>query len=233
MTKGKLFLIPTLLADDTADLLFSAEWRERIKHIQFFCVENVRTARRFLSSLKIYSSIEALTFHVLDKETPAETLADLLKPLHTGHDVGILSESGIPAVADPGQLAVAYANQHGFAVTILPGPSSIMLALATSGFNGQQFAFHGYLPIDEKECAQRIKTLEKESKIKQRTQIFIETPFRNNRLLRAFLTTLSPQTRLCMALDLTGTQQQIISKPVKNWTPIDLPKLPAIFLFQA
>jgi 16S rRNA (cytidine1402-2'-O)-methyltransferase len=230
---GKLFLIPTLLADDTVGLLFSDEWRERIKHIEFFCVENVRTARRFLSSLKVFPSIEALSFHVLDKETTSDKLSELLKPLKEGHDVGIISESGIPAVADPGQLAVAFAHQHGFEVTILPGSSSIMLALAVSGFNGQQFAFHGYLPIDEKECALAIKTIEKESKTKNQTQIFIETPFRNNRLLKALLSTLSANSRLCVAVDLTGANQQIISKLIKNWKPLELPKLPTIFLFQA
>lgn len=232
MTKGKLYLIPTVLAEDTVGLLFSDLWRERIKHIQFFCVENARTARRFLSSLKVYPSIETLSFSVLDKETTLETIAELLKPLHEGQDVGIISESGIPAVADPGQLAVAYAHQHNFEVTILPGPSSILLALAASGFNGQKFAFHGYLPIDEKECAQTIKTLENESKTKNQAQIFIETPFRNNRLIKALLKTLSPQTRLCVALDLTGSQEKIISQPVKKWPTLDLPKLPAIFLFQ-
>lgn len=233
MTKGKLYLIPTLLSDDTVGLLFSNEWRERIKHIQFYCAENVRTARRFLSSLKVYPSIESLTFQVLDKETTSDKLNELLKPLQEGQDVGILSESGIPAVADPGQLAVAYAHKHEYEVTILPGSSAIMLALATSGCNGQQFAFQGYLPIDDKECAQAIKTFEKESKTKHSTQIFIETPFRNNRLLRSLLANLSPQTQLCVAVDLTGAGQHIVSKPIKNWKLIDLPKLPAIFLFQA
>jgi 16S rRNA (cytidine1402-2'-O)-methyltransferase len=233
MAKGKLYLIPTTLADDTVGLLFSSEWREHIKHIQFFCVENARTARRFLSSLKVYPSIESLTFHVLDKETTSDKIGELLKTLKDGHDIGIISESGIPAIADPGQLAVAFAHQHGFEITILPGSSSIMLALAASGFNGQQFAFHGYLPIDEKECAQAIKTLEKESKTKNQTQIFIETPFRNNRLLKALLANLLPQTQLCVAIDLTGSNQQIVSKAIKNWKATDLPKLPAIFLFHA
>lgn len=232
MTQGKLYLIPTILSDDTVGLLFSESWRERIKHIQFFCVENTRTARRFLSSLKVYPSIEVLSFSVLDKETTSEKMAELLSPLKDGHDVGIISESGIPAVADPGQLAVAYAHNHGFEVTILPGPSSIMLALAASGFNGQKFAFHGYLPIDEKECAQTIKTLENESKTKNQAQIFIETPFRNNRLLKALLKNLSANTRLCVALDLTGSSEKIISQPVKKWSTVELPKLPAIFLFQ-
>jgi 16S rRNA (cytidine1402-2'-O)-methyltransferase len=232
MTKGKLYLIPTILADDTVGLLFSNEWRERIKHIQFFCVENARTARRFLSSLKVYPSIETLSFSVLDKETASEKVAEMLNPLKEGQDVGILSESGIPAVADPGQLAVMYAHQHGFEVTVLPGPSSIILALAASGFNGQKFSFHGYLPIDEKACSQTIKTLENESKVKKQAQIFIETPFRNNRLLKTLLKNLSSTTYLCVAVDLTGSSEKIISQPVKKWPTAELPKLPAIFLFQ-
>jgi len=232
LKKGKLYLIPNTLAEGTADKLFSKSWREAIGHIEYFCVENVRTARRFLSSLKIYSSIEPLNFSVLDKETTTEKISELLKPLANGFDVGIISESGIPAVADPGNLAVAFAHEHGFAVTVLPGPSSIMLALAVSGLNGQQFSFHGYLPIDEKNCAATIKSLEKESKIKNQTQVFIETPFRNNRLLKSLLKNLSGTTRLCVAIDLTGAEEKIISKTVKSWPTAELPKLPAIFLFQ-
>jgi 16S rRNA (cytidine1402-2'-O)-methyltransferase len=232
MPAGKLYLIPTILSDGTADKLFSAAWRESISHIKFFCVENVRTARRFLSSLKTFPTIEELNFSVLDKETTPETIGELLKPLQDGHDIGIISESGIPAVADPGNLAVAYAHSKNIPVIILPGPSSIMLALAASGLNGQQFAFHGYLPIDEKECSGAIKTLEKESKAKNQTQIFIETPFRNTRLLKSLLKNLSPSTRLCVAIDLTGAEEKIISKSVKSWPSIELSKLPAIFLFQ-
>lgn len=232
MPKGRLFLIPTTLAEGTVDKLFSQSWRESIQHIKFFCVENVRTARRFLSSLKVYSSIEALNFSVLDKETPSEKIGELLKPLSDGYDVGLISESGIPAVADPGNLAVAYAHANNIEVTVMPGSSSIMLALAASGFSGQQFAFHGYLPINEKECSAAIKTLEKESKTKNQTQIFIETPFRNNRLLKAFLKNLSPNTQLCVAIDLTGQEEKIVSKTIKSWPSLDLPKLPAIFLFQ-
>jgi 16S rRNA (cytidine1402-2'-O)-methyltransferase len=232
MLKGKLYLIPTTLSDGTVDKLFSQSWRESIQHLNFFCVENVRTARRFLSSLKIYASIEALNFSILDKETDPEKIGELLKPLLDGHDVGVISESGIPAVADPGNLAVAYAHANDIPVTVLPGSSSIMLALAASGFSGQQFAFHGYLPIDEKECGGAIKTFEKESKAKKQTQLFIETPFRNNRLLKALLKNLSLETQLCVAIDITGKEEKIISKSVKSWPVIELPKLPAIFLFQ-
>ena len=233
MAKGKLFLIPTTLSDGTVDKLFSESWKDSIRHVQFFCVENARSARRFLSSLKIYASIEALNFSVLDKDTPNESMTELLRPLQEGHDMGIISESGIPAVADPGHLAVAFAHAHDFQVAVLPGPSSIMMALAASGFNGQQFAFHGYLPIDEKDCAATIKSLEKESRAKNQTQIFIETPFRNNRLLKALLKNLSPNARLCVAVDVTGGEERIISKPVSSWSVIEMPKLPAVFLFQS
>jgi 16S rRNA (cytidine1402-2'-O)-methyltransferase len=233
VAKGKLYLIPTTLAEGTVDQLFSESWRGSIKHINFFCVENIRTARRFLGSLKIYSSIESLKFSGLDKDTPFGKVGELLKPLSDGHDIGLISESGVPAVADPGNLAVAFAHAHGFQVLVMPGPSSIIMALAASGFNGQRFAFQGYLPIDEQACAKAIKTLEKESKEKNQTQIFIETPFRNNRLLKAMLKNLSDHSRLCVAMDLTGSGEKIISQFVRLWPTIELPKSPAIFLFQA
>lgn len=232
MRKGKLYLIPTILSEGTVDRLFSPSWRESIGHIRYFCVENVRTARRFLSSLKIFPSIEKLEFNVLDKETRLESMAELLNPIVQGYDIGIISESGLPAVADPGSLAVAYAHANDIEVVVLPGPSSIMLALAGSGLNGQSFAFHGYLPIDDKECEKSIKALEKESKSKGQTQIFIETPFRNNRILKALIKHLSGYTTLCAAIDLTGSSEQIICKKVAKWPKVTLPKLPAIFLFQ-
>jgi 16S rRNA (cytidine1402-2'-O)-methyltransferase len=232
MSKGKLFLIPTPLSEGTVDKLYSQAWRESIKHIRIFCVEDIRSARRFLGSLKVFPPIETLQFTVLNKETPAEKMREILKPLSDGEDIGILSESGIPAVADPGSLAVAFAHANGFQVTVLPGPSSIMLALAASGMSGQQFAFHGYLPINEKECAAAIRLFEKESLSKNQTQIFIETPFRNNRLLKAMLSNLSKSCRLCVATDLTGDQESIISKRVRDWPVVELPKLPSIFLFQ-
>lgn len=233
MANGKLFLIPTILSEGTVDKLYSVAWKETIKHIRTFCVEDVRWARRFLGSLKVFPPIETLQFTLLNKETPAEKMSEMLKPLSIGEDIGILSESGIPAVADPGSLAVAFAHANGFQVTVLPGPSSIMLALAGSGLSGQQFAFHGYLPIDEKECAASIRSLDKESRSKNQTQIFIETPFRNNRLLRILQSNLSKNTNLCVAIDLTGDHESIISKRVSQWPKVQLPKLPSIFLFQA
>src|SRR6478736_4289137 len=145
---GKLYLIPNVIADASQDYVIPAQVKESLRSITHFVVEDVRTARRYLSSLKIFSSIEALHFQVLNKDTKEQELAELLKPLKEGHDIGVISESGCPSVADPGALAVNYAHQHNIQVVPLVGPSSILLALMASGLNGQKFAFHGYLPID-------------------------------------------------------------------------------------
>src|SRR6218665_2647194 len=167
---GKLFLIPVPIADDTPSVIPS-QVVETIKPLTHFLVEDIRTARRFLSSLKIYPSIEALHFDVLNKDTKELALGDMMRPLMKGTDMGILSESGCPGIADPGAVAVKYAHQHGITVVPLVGPSSILMALMASGLNGQQFAFHGYLPVDAKEVATKIKDLERESKAKKQTQI--------------------------------------------------------------
>jgi 16S rRNA (cytidine1402-2'-O)-methyltransferase len=149
--------------------------------------------------------------------------------------LGILSESGCPGVADPGALAVKYAHQNRIQVVPLTGPSSILLALMASGLNGQHFAFHGYLPIDSKESLVAIKELEKESRLKNQTQIFIETPYRNNQLATNLIKGLSPETQLCIAVDITGSQESILMYAIKEWKqlPRELPKLPTVFLFLA
>ena len=204
-----------------------------LKEIQFFLAEDVRTARRFLSSLKIYPSIESLSFETLNKDTPRESLRSLLKPLLEGKHMGILSESGCPGVADPGAMAVEFAHQHRIEVKPLVGPSSILLSLMASGLNGQNFAFHGYLPIDSKEATKAIKDYERESRLKNQTQIFIETPYRNNAILEHLLKNLSPDAKLCIAIDVTGSQERIETKSIKEWAknkPV-LAKNPAVFLF--
>ena len=159
----------------------------------------------------------------------------MFTPIIQGKNLGILSESGCPGVADPGALAVKYAHQNHIQVVPLTGPSSILLALMASGLNGQRFAFHGYLPIDSKESLSAIKELEKESRIKNQTQIFIETPHRNNQLATNLIKGLNPETLLCIAVDITGSQESILMHPVKEWKKksVELPKLPAIFLFLA
>lgn len=196
-------------------------------------VEDARTARRYLSSLKIYDSIESLNIEVLDKDTKAEQLDELMKPLLTGNYMGIISESGCPGVADPGSMAVAYAHERNIQVVPLVGPSSILLGLMASGLNGQKFAFHGYLPVDGKEAIKTIKELERESEQKNQTQIFIETPYRNNSVLDHLLNSLKPTMLLTIAVDINGFNENIRTKSVAEWKVAKptLPKLPSLFLF--
>lgn len=235
MSHGKLFLIPTVIADDTQQAVIPASVTNTLKDIQHFLAEDVRTARRYLSTLKIYPSIEPLQFNVLNKDTRTEELHELFGPIREGKDVGVLSESGCPGIADPGALAARYAHQHGIRVVPLTGPSSILLALMASGLTGQNFAFHGYLPIDTKESADAIRIFEKESRRKSQTQIFIETPYRNNTIITNLLKALHEDTLLCIAIDITGKDESIRTKPVKAWKKDkpDVPKSPAVFLFLA
>lgn len=231
--KGKLILIPTVIADETQHKVIAPQVKNELINIQHFLVENVRTARRYLSSLKIYDSIDSLHFDILSKDTSETDLPPLFHPIHDGKNIGVISESGCPGIADPGAIAVKYAHQNNIPVVPLVGPSSILLALMASGLNGQQFSFNGYLPIESKEREKTIRAYEKESSQRKQTQIFIETPYRNNQLLNSLIKSLKPHTELGVALDLTGVNEMILTLPVKKWRlkSIDLPKIPAIFLF--
>ncbi|WP_194776629.1 SAM-dependent methyltransferase [Pararhodonellum marinum] len=235
MKKGVLYLIPTVLAEGTAEKIISTQVKEVILNTRYFLVENLRTARRYISSLKLGISIGDLDFQVLDKNSTEGQMAQLMKPLWEGHDIGVLSEAGCPGIADPGSLGVAYAHTKGIQVVPLSGPSSMFLALMASGFNGQSFAFHGYLPIDKKERATAIRELEKESLRKNRSQIFMETPFRNNQLLQDLKQHLHPDTLLCIAKNLTAKDETILTKTAQSWkkTEIDLHKIPTVFLIYA
>lgn len=232
---GNLYLIPTPIAENALENSVTPGMRGILKTIEHFLVEDTRTARRFLSSLKIYGSIEELDFKVLNKDTSVKDMDALFAPLMNGKNMGVLSEAGCPGVADPGALAVEHAHRNGIKVVPLVGPSSILLALMASGLNGQHFAFHGYLPIDGAEAVQAIKLLEKESRAKNQTQIFIETPYRNNSMINNLLKVLSPETLLCIAVDVMGSQESVATRPVKAWKEQkpELPKLPAVFLFLA
>lgn len=232
MTKGKLFLIPSPLAENTADTVISPQIKEIIKNTSYFLVENVRTARRFISSLRLGLTIEELDFQILDKKTRPAELEKIIQPIFEGKDIGVISEAGCPGIADPGAIAVTYAHAKGIQVIPLSGPSSMFLALMGSGFNGQSFTFHGYLPIQKKERVQAIKTLEAESQKNRMTQIFMETPFRNNHLLDDLLAHLRPDTQLCIAKNLTGSDEFIQTKSVKDWkkVKIDLHKIPTVFV---
>jgi 16S rRNA (cytidine1402-2'-O)-methyltransferase len=233
--KGKLFLIPNSIADNTQDKVITPQLLDILPEVRYFLAENIRTARRFLSSLKVYDSIETLKFEILNKETPDQALRALMDPVFKGENAGVISESGCPGIADPGALAVKYAHENGIQVVPIVGPSSILLGLMASGLNGQRFAFHGYLPVDQKEALLSIKSYEKESKQKNQTQIFIETPYRNNNIAQALMKALSPETLLTIAVDITGSLERIQTKPVQVWRTqsINLPKCPAVFLFLA
>jgi 16S rRNA (cytidine1402-2'-O)-methyltransferase len=235
MPLGKLYLIPNIIADNTQDAVITAQVKSVLPGITYFLAEDIRTARRFLSSLKIYDSIEPLHFEVLDKDTDPSVVPNLLSPVSKGIDMGIISESGCPGIADPGALAVRFAHENNVQVIPLVGPSSILLALMASGLNGQHFAFHGYLPIEAKEAEHAIRTLEKESRLKHQTQVFIETPYRSNALFQLLVRTLGSDTLLCVAENLTGSNENIKTAAVKKWRNSNkmLPKEPAVFLFLA
>lgn len=232
---GKLYLIPTIISESTQEKVIPAMVREALPVISHFLAEDIRTARRYLSSLKIYPSIEALHFEVLNKDTSISQLSELMAPLKAGINMGVISESGCPGVADPGALAVQHAHQQNIPVVPLVGPSSILLALMASGLNGQRFAFHGYLPIEPKEAALALKEFEKESKQKNQTQIFIETPYRNNSVFEYCLKNLHPETMLSVAFDLTGQHESVQTMRIMDWSKQKhiWAKSPAVFLFLA
>jgi 16S rRNA (cytidine1402-2'-O)-methyltransferase len=232
---GKLYLIPTVLSENTADKVLSPQIKEVVSNIDYFFVEELRTARRFISALKIGKPIESLKFFELNKDTTADAFQKDIESLPKGVDIGVISEAGCPGVADPGSMAVAYAHKTNMDVLPLVGPSSILLALMGSGFNGQSFCFHGYLPIDKAEKIKVIKSLEKESKARNQAQIFMETPYRNMKMLEEILPVLNGETRFCIASGLTSESQYIKTKKVKDWPKFlpDIHKRPTIFLLQA
>jgi 16S rRNA (cytidine1402-2'-O)-methyltransferase len=234
MKPPSLFLVPNVIAEEALQTI-SPQALSVLKDLRFFLAEDLRTARRFLSSLRLFSSIEALNFQKLNKDTDYAALDELMRPLLKGESIGILSESGCPGVADPGAMAVRWAHEHQIRVVPLVGPSSLLLALMASGLNGQQFAFHGYLPIETQEAARRIRELERESALKNQTQIFIETPYRNQAVFQHLVKNLSASTRLCVALDLTGASEDIKTQTIERWRKHEAgwPKLPAVFLFLA
>ena len=230
-----MFLIPSVIAPDSAGRVLPPQVLEVLGRLNYFLAENLRTSRRFISALKLGRPIDQLHFEVLDKRTAPQELAKLMVPLRQGNDIGILSEAGCPGVADPGALAVAYAHQHNITVVPLVGPSSFLLALMASGFSGQSFAFHGYLPIDKVARQKAIRQLEKEARQHRQTQIFMETPFRNESLLRDVLGQCSPNTLVCIAKDITGPNEFIKTQTVQWWrqhVPA-LHKIPVVFLLSA
>jgi 16S rRNA (cytidine1402-2'-O)-methyltransferase len=232
MQRGVLFLIPVPLADNAAHKSFTAYNIEVINSINTYIVENEKTARKFLKEAGIKIPQSELVIHDFGKHKRGNSLVPFFKELMTGKDVGLMSEAGCPGVADPGAEVVAEAHRRGIKVVPLTGPNSILLALMASGFNGQSFTFHGYIPIDKVERGKRIKELEQLAEKNRQTQIFIETPFRNNHLYDDILKNTAPQTLLCVACNLTGEDEFVKTQTIGQWKQekIDLHKKPTIFL---
>lgn len=227
-----LYLIPVTLGDTTIERVLPAYNKAVILGIRHFIVEDIRSARRFLKKVDSSIDIDALTFYPLNKHTPMEAVASYLQPLQKGEPMGVISEAGCPAVADPGADVVAIAQQKGLKVVPLVGPSSILLSVMGSGFNGQSFAFNGYLPIEPPERAKKLKLLEQRVYTEHQTQLFIETPYRNNKMLEDILHNCRPQTKLCIAANVTCEDEYICTRTIKEWKGKlpDLNKIPCIFL---
>jgi len=232
MPTGTLFLIPVPLAEDAAAKTFTPYLVDTINHIKEYIVENEKTARRFLKEAGLKIPQSELTIHDYGKHSRNNSLKPFFTGLQAGRDVGLMSEAGCPGIADPGADIVAEAHRRGIKVVPLVGPSSILLALMASGFNGQGFAFQGYLPIDKVDRSRKIKELESLSDKLNQTQVFIETPFRNNPLLEEILKTGNPKTKLCIACNLTAADELVQTKTIAEWqTQVpDLHKKPTIFL---
>lgn len=227
-----LYLIPVLLGDTAVERVLPTYNHEVVRGIRHFIVEDVRSARRFLKKVDKDFDIDGSQFYPLNKHTSPEEISGYLKPLEEGHSMGVISEAGCPAIADPGADVVALAQRKHLKVVPLIGPSSIILSVMGSGFNGQSFAFNGYLPIEAADRTKRLKLLEQRAYTEQQTQIFIETPYRNNRLVEDILATCRPQTRLCIAANITCEEEYIVTQTLKEWkghVP-DLSKQPCIFL---
>lgn len=227
-----LYLLPVTLGDTAIEKVLPSYNREIIVGIKYFIVEDVRSARRFLKKVDAAINIDELTFYPLNKHTSPEDIAGYLTPLAQGNAMGVISEAGCPAVADPGADVVAIAQRRNLKVVPLVGPSSIILSVMGSGFNGQSFAFHGYLPIDPADRTRRLKELEARVYSENQTQLFIETPYRNHKMLEEILRTCRPQTKLCIAANITCEGEYIRTKTVKEWKGHlpDLNKIPCIFL---
>lgn len=232
-----LYLIPVLLGDTEPRQVLPDYNRDVILNIRHFVVEDVRSARRFLKRVEKSIDIDALSFYPMGKHADRNLYAQYLEPLRKEESVGVLSEAGCPAVADPGAEVVRVAQQEGLRVIPLVGPSSILLAVMGSGFNGQSFAFNGYLPIDAGERVRKLKLLESRAISEKQTQLFIETPYRNAKLLADILNTCKPSTRLCIAAGLTTEQEFLRTLTVQQWKKTSLPdlgKIPTIFaIFQS
>ena len=233
--KGKLYLIPSPLGDNDPAEVIPQPVLDSLRGFRTFVVEEIRTARRYLSKAGLKGTIGELEFHELNEHTEQSTVEGYLKLFDNGNDVALISEAGLPAVADPGAQLVALAHRHGIEVVPAVGPSSLMMSLMASGLNGQSFAFCGYIPAKTEERKSKLKLLEKISGQLKQTQIMIETPYRNDSLLKDILSTCSPSTRLCIAANITMPDAYIKTKTVSQWKKENLMigKRPCVFLILA
>lgn len=235
MQIGKLYLIPCPLGDGDPLYVLPKGVKDRIASIDHYIVEHEKTARRFIKSIAPEKQQSFLKFRETNKFTEANEIFSMLDPCLEGIDIGVISDAGCPGIADPGASIVKYAHQKGIQVVPMVGPSSILLAMMSSGFNGQNFSFNGYLPIDKMERKSEIKRLEKISKERDQSQLFIETPYRNNQMLESLLETLNAQTQVCVACDITLSTEYIRTASVDLWKKIkvDLHKRPTLFILHA
>lgn len=238
-SKGTIYLIPSPLSDRALDEVLPRRVMDIIPDIKHFVVEEIRTARRFLSAAGLKGKIDTLNFYELNEHSKPELADEYITLAMEGNDIGVISEAGLPAVADPGALLVAAAHINGIKVVPLVGPSSLMMALMASGLNGQCFAFTGYLPAKPEQRRDKIKLIEKVSASLKQTQIIIETPYRNNQLFNDLISVCNPRTRICVASDITGDRECIVTKSVAQWKSFvkdntqTLDKVPAVFLLLA
>lgn len=233
---GTLYLIPVTLGDDNIASVLPPDVVTFVQKLDIFIVESEKSARHFLSTIKTLKPVRELTLNLLNEHTDDKDVSALLKPLLAGQNVGLMSDAGCPGVADPGAKLVALAHQKNMKVVPFVGPSSILLSLMASGLNGQQFAFLGYLPVDKQARNVKLKEIEKRSLTHKETQIFIETPYRNQHMLEAILSTNHPNTKLCIACDISLSSEMIATKTVANWKQSPLPELhkrPTVFLLLA
>jgi len=232
MKFGTFYLIPSPLAECNFSKIFPACNSEIIQEIDHFIVEDLRTGRRFVKKLGMQKSMENLHFSTLNEHTKGAEIEMLLQPLMEGKNMGLISDAGTPCVADPGSILVSRAQQSGIEVIPLVGPNSILLALMASGLNGQSFSFHGYLPREQPDRERQLRFLDSLLKKNNQTQIFIETPYRNNHVFKSILAVCDPATRLCLGVNITSENQIIKTMTVKKWKAqsIDLHKQPTVFL---
>ncbi len=233
--KGTLHLLPVTLGDHDMRAVLPQATLELVTTLDYFIVENEKTARRFLKNIAHPTPLQQLQIERFDKNSDAARAAQLLQPLDAGRSAGLLSEAGCPVIADPGALLVAAAHRAGLRVVPHVGPSSPLLALMASGFNGQRFAFRGYLPVPKDQCRSEIAKLERDSRAHDMTQIFIETPYRNDALLQLLLETCDGKTRLCVASDLTLASETVRSTTIANWNreKTAIGRRPSVFLLYA